>query len=258
MNSNPRDLQKVIEALTSPVRREILALIWDRELPAGEIAAAFSLTKPTISQHLSVLGQAGLVTKRVAGTSRRYRARRHVLSGLHAALGDSTKWVNADDVPERALADATTRPAVVASVDVPVDQATAFAAFYDPETYSRWLGVPVTIEDGRFACTMEWGTHIRGRYELVHPPELIVMRWDFEDDNVPVPGGETVAYLRIEPTGSGAHVEVHQMVDTASAAGFMEQAWTMVLGRFKAGVAGGSVGPRAKRPKRRGSVATGT
>ena len=38
-----RDIQKVIQALTSPVRREILALIWDRELPAGEIAAAGNL-----------------------------------------------------------------------------------------------------------------------------------------------------------------------------------------------------------------------
>jgi uncharacterized protein YndB with AHSA1/START domain len=45
----------------------------------------------------------------------------------------------------------------------------------------------VTLEDGRFACTMEWGTNIRGRYELTCPPELIVMRWDFEDDNVPSP-----------------------------------------------------------------------
>jgi uncharacterized protein YndB with AHSA1/START domain len=37
---------------------------------------------------------------------------------------------------------------------------------------------------------MERGTRVRGRYELVCPPELIVMRWDFEDGNVPVPGGE--------------------------------------------------------------------
>ena len=57
-----RDIQKVITALTSPIRREILALIWDREVPAGEIAAAFAVTKPTISQHLAVLREAGLAT----------------------------------------------------------------------------------------------------------------------------------------------------------------------------------------------------
>ncbi len=64
------DIQRVIVALGSPVRREILGLIWERELPAGEIAAAFAVTKPTISQHLAVLREAGLVTARAAGTSR--------------------------------------------------------------------------------------------------------------------------------------------------------------------------------------------
>ncbi len=85
--------------------------------------------------------------------------------------------------------------------------------------------MPVTLQDGRLACTMEWGTNVRGRYELVCPPELIVMRWDFEDDNVPVPGGEMTGYLRIQPRGSGSHVEVHQLVDTPAQAAFMEGAW---------------------------------
>jgi DNA-binding transcriptional ArsR family regulator/uncharacterized protein YndB with AHSA1/START domain len=251
-----RDIQKVIAALTSPIRREILALVWDREMPAGEIAAAFAVTKPTISQHLAVLREAGLATATVAGTSRRYRARQGALRGLHAALGDPDKWSNASDVPERALSDACTRPVVVASTEVDADQATAFAAFTDPAIYSRWLGVPVTIRDGRFACTMEWGTQVRGRYELVHPPELVVMRWDFDDGNVPVPGGEMTGYLRIQPRGAGAHVEVHQLVDTPAQARFMEAAWAMVLGRLKAGIASAcdpaaATAPRPRRPKHR-------
>lgn len=250
-----RDIQKVIEALTSPIRREILSLIWDRELPAGQIAGTFDVTKPTVSQHLGVLRQAGLVTCRVAGTSRRYRAKREVLRGLHAALGDSGKWVNADGIPERDLADARTEGVVRASVDVQLDPATAFRAFQDPVIYSRWLGVPVTIDAGRFACTLEWGTHVRGRYEVVHPPDLIVMRWDFEDDNVPVPGNELLAYLRVEPSDTGSHIEVHQMVNSAGEAAFMEQAWALVLGRFRTGVVaaidaktpGRKTSPRPKR-----------
>ena len=250
------DIQRVIVALGSPVRREILGLIWERELPAGEIAAAFAVTKPTISQHLAVLREAGLVTARAAGTSRRYRARQEALSGLRAALSSPGKWSNADDLPERALSGAHTKLVVVASTDVGTSQASTFAAFTDPAVYSRWLGVPVTIKDGNFACTMEWGTRVRGRYELVCPPELIVMRWDFEDDNVPIPGGEMTGYLRVTPRGAGAHVEVHQLVDTPVQAEFMQQAWAMVLGRFKAGVAsaisaGQEPAPRAPRPKRR-------
>jgi DNA-binding transcriptional ArsR family regulator len=251
------DIQPVITALASPVRREILGLIWDRELPAGEIARAFSVTKPTISQHLAVLREAGLVSARAAGTSRHYQARQDALRGLRAALSSPGKWSSADDLPERALSAAATRLVVIATAEVSVDQQTAFTAFTDPEVYSRWLGVPVTISGGRFACTMEWGTHVRGRYELVCPPELIVMRWDFEDDNIPVPGGELTGYLRVRPAAgsAGAQVEVHQLADTPAQAEFMEAAWTMVLGRFRAGVAqagrGGPAGRRTPRPKRR-------
>jgi len=249
-----RDIQKVLAALTSPVRREILGLIWDRELSAGEIAAAFPVTKPTISQHLAVLREAGLAESTAVGTSRRYRARQDALHGLRAALGSSDRWTNADNAPERAASSVRTRLVVVASTDVETSQALTFAAFTDPVVYSHWLGVPVTIEDGRFACAMEWGTNVRGRYELVCPPELIVMRWDFEDDNVPVPGGEMTGYLRIQPNDSGAHVEVHQLVDTPAQAAFMEGAWAMVLGRLKAGVTraldpADPMPPRPSRPK---------
>ena len=251
-----RDIQKVIGALSSPVRREILTLVWDREARAGEIAAAFSLTKPTISQHLAVLRDAGLVTAAAVGTSRRYRARQEVLRGLHAALGDTGKWSSADDTPERALSDAVTKRVVVATADVGTDQVSTFAAFTDPVVFSRWLGVPVTIEDGRFACVMEWGTRVRGRYEVVCPPELIVMCWDFEDGNVPLPGGEMTGYLRIQERQGEAHVEVHQIVDSATQAEFMEAAWTLVLGRLTSGVVAASdpntvMMPRTRRSKRR-------
>jgi uncharacterized protein YndB with AHSA1/START domain len=145
-----------------------------------------------------------------------------------------------------------TTPVVAASTDVDTSQEVTFAAFTDPAVYSRWLGVPVTLRDGRFACTMEWGTNVRGRYELVSPPELIVMRWDFEDDNVPVPGGEMTGYLRIQPRDGGSHVEVHQLVDTPAQAMFMEGAWAMVLGRLKAGVTRASdpAAPMDPRPSR--------
>src|SRR5262245_40597548 len=64
-----------LRAIADPRRREILALLRERELPAGEIAARFDVTRPAISQHLAVLREAGLVTERRAGTRRLYRAR---------------------------------------------------------------------------------------------------------------------------------------------------------------------------------------
>ena len=253
-------MNKVIGALRSPTRREILGLIWSRELRAGEIAAAFDLTKPTISQHLSVLRDAGLVKMTASGTSRRYVARREALEGLHAALEGSLKWSPADLISERARSVARTVPAVVVAVDVKTDQATTYKAFTDGEVYSRWLGAPVTIEDGRFAATMEWGTEVRGVYDVMCPPRLLAMRWDFDDDNVPVPGRELAGYVRIEPAGKGgARVMVHQLVEDAAQAEFMEAAWGLVLGRLQAGVvaasdASAAMPKRRRRPKYRASA----
>jgi DNA-binding transcriptional ArsR family regulator len=250
------DLDVRLRALRSRTRREILALVWDRELPAGDIAAAFSLSGATISEHLAVLRSAGLVRMNRVGTSRRYRARPEALTGLHGAMEGTTKWQTATDIPERALADTTTRLVVVAGVDLPTPPETTFTAFTDPTVYTRWLQVPVSIQDGDFAATLEWGTEVRGRYEFVVPPHLLVMRWDFEDDNVPVPGHALTAYLRIHALPDGSRVEVHQLTDTADQATFMEAAWGMVLGRLKANLVTASdpiadAARKPPRPKRR-------
>ena len=65
----------MLHALAVPTRRQILALVRDRELAASEIAASFDVTRPAISQHLAVLKDAGLVDVRAVGTRRLYRAR---------------------------------------------------------------------------------------------------------------------------------------------------------------------------------------
>ncbi len=55
-------MQRVFEALSSPIRRKILAYLAHADLTAGEIAARFEISKPAVSQHLSVLETAGLVS----------------------------------------------------------------------------------------------------------------------------------------------------------------------------------------------------
>ena len=79
-------MEAVLQAIAQPRRREILRLVWTRELPAGRIAAHFDVTRPAISQHLTVLKDAGLVTERRQGTQRLYRARPEALEGLRAFL----------------------------------------------------------------------------------------------------------------------------------------------------------------------------
>jgi ArsR family transcriptional regulator len=61
------DLGKVFKAIADGTRREILQLLREGDLSAGEIAARFDLTKPAISHHLSVLKEAGLAVERREG-----------------------------------------------------------------------------------------------------------------------------------------------------------------------------------------------
>ena len=75
-----------LRALAEPRRREIVRLVWSQELPAGAIAERFAVTRPAISQHLTVLKAAGLIEERRDGTRRLYRARRERLAEVLAFL----------------------------------------------------------------------------------------------------------------------------------------------------------------------------
>lgn len=66
-------LDKVFEALSSTVRRKILAYLSATDLTAGEIAERFSISKPSISKHLSVLENAGLIASERRGQFIHYR-----------------------------------------------------------------------------------------------------------------------------------------------------------------------------------------
>ena len=69
------DTDAALKAIAEPRRREILLIVRDRELSAGEIASRFDVTRPAISQHISVLRNAGLIEERRDGARRLYRAR---------------------------------------------------------------------------------------------------------------------------------------------------------------------------------------
>jgi DNA-binding transcriptional ArsR family regulator len=68
-------MEAALKAIAAPRRRQILTLVRDDELSAGEIASHFDVTRPAVSQHLNVLKEAGLVSERRNGTRRLYRAR---------------------------------------------------------------------------------------------------------------------------------------------------------------------------------------
>lgn len=79
-------IDSAARAIAEPRRREILALVRDEELSAGEIASHFDVSRPAVSQHLAVLREAGLLSERRDGTRRLYRAEPEGLAGLREFL----------------------------------------------------------------------------------------------------------------------------------------------------------------------------
>ena len=82
-------MDAALKALAEPRRREIVRLVWSQELPATDIADQFrDVSRPAISQHLTVLKEAALVTERRHGTRRLYRANTDTMAQLRAFLDD--------------------------------------------------------------------------------------------------------------------------------------------------------------------------
>src|SRR3954447_9497583 len=79
-------MEAALKAIAEPRRRRILTLVRDGELSAGAIAAQFDVSRPPISQPLTVLKEAGLVSERRNGTRRLYQVRPEGLAELKVFL----------------------------------------------------------------------------------------------------------------------------------------------------------------------------
>jgi len=224
------DLEQILSALSSPTRREILWLAWQEELSAGDIAASFDVAAPTISQHLKVLREAGLVSMTVDGNFRRYRSRRDLLAAFEPFLrDDEDRWI----LPP------STRPAgddvrtdtvhlVRASVTLPLSPNRAFAHCVEAEHLEHWSGQEA-ISDPRLGGTFGFisaGFTVRGVYTRFHPPSMLAMQWGFAaDGQVPLPDDsvETSVYLSAAETGTT--IEIRQPAANTIEADFMAGAW---------------------------------
>ncbi len=80
----------VLQVIAEPNRRQILGLIWERELPVTDIASHFDVTLGAVSQHLAVLRKHSLVSVRKDGNRRLYRADQDVLAPFRGML--ETMW----------------------------------------------------------------------------------------------------------------------------------------------------------------------
>ncbi|MEQ9091090.1 MAG: autorepressor SdpR family transcription factor [Balneola sp.] len=79
-------MNKLFKALNDSTRRQILDLLKEKDLSAGEIAEAFDISKPSISHHLDLLKNAGLVCSERDG--------QFIVYSLDTtALEEATQWL---------------------------------------------------------------------------------------------------------------------------------------------------------------------
>jgi len=79
-------MNSIFKALNDPTRREILQLLQERDMTAGEIVEKFKISGPSISHHLDLLKQAGLVTSEKDG--------QYVYYSLNTTVMDEiVKWM---------------------------------------------------------------------------------------------------------------------------------------------------------------------
>ncbi|WP_027942084.1 ArsR/SmtB family transcription factor [Amycolatopsis taiwanensis] len=97
-------MASTFEVLAEPRRREILDLLRTGERPVGELVERLALTQPTVSKHLKVLREAGLVDVRQDAQRRWYRLRLEPLAEIDRWLAPYRQlWDESLDALERHL-----------------------------------------------------------------------------------------------------------------------------------------------------------
>lgn len=90
-------MNRLFKALNDPTRRSILDMLKEDDLTAGQIAEAFNISKPSISHHLDLLKQAGLISATREGQFIRYSLDTTVLE-------DALQWlvdlINRNESPQ--------------------------------------------------------------------------------------------------------------------------------------------------------------
>ena len=97
-------MHAALQALAEPHRMTILSMLAERERPAGDFVDALPVSQPTVSKHLSVLREAGLVAVRKDANRRLYSLNPAPLAELDAWLQPYRRfWVDRLDALESHL-----------------------------------------------------------------------------------------------------------------------------------------------------------
>ncbi|ESQ75963.1 autorepressor SdpR family transcription factor [Asticcacaulis sp. AC402] len=82
----------IFKALSDPTRRRVLEMLRQRPMSAGDLAAAFQVSKPTMSAHFAVLREAGLIASEKQAQSVIYHLQMSVLEEAMLGFAQAFGW----------------------------------------------------------------------------------------------------------------------------------------------------------------------
>lgn len=243
----------LLHAIAEPRRRRILQLIQAKELPAGQIASHFDVTRSAVSQHLTVLKAAGLVHERREGTRRLYRARPEGLAELRAFLeefwGERLQLLKeAAEAEERRsqMAQSSQSDAVEVEVRIAARPETIFPFFTDPAKMTRWKGVTADLDarpGGIYRVNITGRDIAQGKYVEVVPHSRVVFTWGWEGEGNPVPPGSSTVDVTLTPDGDETVVRLRHYDLPADQRDGHREGWQHYMERLAVAAAGGDPGP---------------
>ncbi len=248
-------IETALRAIADPKRREILRLVHTRELSAGEIASRFDVTRPAISQHLSVLIGAELVSVRRIGTRRLYRARPERIDQIkvfldefwddHLALlkeaaegksgGNRKLTTHETDYLER-------------EVRIAARPETVFALLVEPDKMKAWMGQNVDLDPrpGRIYRVDVNGKDVAlGEFVEVVPNSRVVFTWGWDEEDHPIPPGSTSVEITLREDGDGTIVTLQHSGLPADSVKDHTAGWDHYIARLVTAGEGRDPGPDA-------------
>lgn len=243
-----------MKAIAEPNRRRILELVADDELTAGDISEHFDVTRPAISQHLTVLKQAGLIGERRQGTRRLYRVRPQGFAEAKLfleAMWDDRLWrlsrAATQPLTEKEAGIVTETVAVHREMFIAATPEVIWELLSDAEQATRWMGQSATFDlspGGSYQIEVVPGQVAVGEYIHIDPPHQLAFTWGWEGDASVVPTGSTIVMFDLIPTETGTLLTLtHRELPTFPSAGSHSRGWSHYLERLATLASGGSPGP---------------
>lgn len=245
-------MEQALKAMAEPKRRQILELVADQELTAGEISEHFEVTRPAISQHLTILKDARLIEERRDGTRRLYKTRQQGFAEARLFLegfwDDRLGYLKRAAERDQALNGITEHLSVRRETFIAASQERIWEYLADEEKTTRWMGTSAAFDfapGGRYEIEVVPGETAAGEFIVIDPPHRLAYTWGWRGEAASVvPEGTTIVVFELVPSGSGTLLRIthHDLPEIGSTRSH-SRGWGHYLERLTTTATGGSPGP---------------